>query len=143
MEFHFDCSHRELQSALHAIVSSLAAERGLAVKETRLTLSAVSSRALEFKVECDVKAMIVSTTLVVLGCAEIDDDLRATVTDLSIEEGGMLASLASAAIEPQLAKFRGRSFQVADLKIPGLRVCDVRLTAGERVRFTVQLATTA
>lgn len=125
---------------IQGIVAALAAERGVTVKDTRLTLEAAAGRVVAFKVACDVRAMIVSATLTVRGRAVIGDDLCARFEDLALDGDGMIAGLARTALEPQLESLRKRAFPIANLKLPGLSVTDVKLAAGETVRLTVTLA---
>lgn len=140
LDFHLESSHRDLESTIHHVVAALAIERGVAVKETRLTLRAVAARLLDFEVACEVRAMVVSTTLVVRGRVEIGDDLCARFGALAVEGEGMIAGLAKAALEPRLATLRERVYPLADLKFPGLTVRDVAVSAGDVVRLTVSLA---
>lgn len=143
MDFHLESSHRDLESTVHRVVASLATERGVTVKETRLTLRAVAARLLDFEVACEVRAMVVTTTLTVRGRVEIGEDLCARFSALGIEGEGMIAGLAKAALEPRLATLRERVYRLADLKFPGLVVSDVAVSAGETVRLTVSLAPAA
>jgi hypothetical protein len=140
LEFRLQTSHRDLESAIHAVVAALAAERGVTVKATRLELTPAGPRNMAFRLILDVKAMIVSSELVARGRAEIGDDLCARVTEVEIEGGGLVAGVAKAAIEPQLAKVRGRAYPIAAFQIPGLIVRDVNVTTGDLLTLTVALA---
>lgn len=139
VEFHLESSHRDLEQAIHCAVAALAAERGLAVKETLLQLTSVSDRVLDFRVVCTVRALM-TATLTVRGRATIGDDLCARFDSLAIEGDGMIAGLARAALEPRLEALRSRVFPIADLKLPGLVVRGVKVAAGESIRLTVSLA---
>ena len=120
-------------------MASLAQQRGVEVNETRLELRAVTERVLEFKLACKVRAMIVSATLHVVGRAEIGNDLAARFTELAVEGDGMIAGIAKTALEPRLAELRGKVYPIADLKLPGLAVRDVNVSADEKVRLTVRV----
>lgn len=109
------------------------------VKETRLELTSPSARVLDFRIACTVKAMIMSATLIARGRAEIGDDLCARVVEIALEGEGMVASLAKSVIEPKLAALRDHAWPLAELKIPGLAVRDVEVSAGEVIRLTVRL----
>lgn len=140
LDFHLESSHRDLESTVHHVVAALATERGVTVKETRLTLRAAAARLLDFELACEVRAMVVSTTLTVRGRVEIGDDLCARFSGLAMEGEGMIAGLAKTALEPRLATLQQRTYPLADLKLPGLVVRDVAVSVGEMVRLTVSLA---
>jgi hypothetical protein len=139
LEFRLESSHHDLEQTVHAIVASLAQQRGVEVNETRLELRAVSGRVLDFKLACKVRAMIVSATLHVTGRVEIGDDLAARFTQLALEGEGMIAGIAKTALEPRLAALREKVYPIADLKLPGLAVRDVNVSAGETVRLSARL----
>ncbi len=126
--------------AIHCVVAAMAAARGVTLKETHVEVQATTDRTLEFRIACEVRAMIVSATIVVRGRAVIGDDLCARFEELAVEGDGMVASLAKAAIEPRLTALCERPFPIADLKLPGLVVSGVTIVAGETVRLTVTLA---
>jgi hypothetical protein len=138
-EFHFDTTLRDIEGAIHAAASAMAKERGVEVKKTRLELSTPDSAAIDFRVTCEVKAMLMSASFTVAGEAEIGTDLEAVVKSLEFTGDGMMASMAKGFVEPQLEKIRGRRFSLAQIRIPGLRVQSVQVQAAERVRLTVRL----
>lgn len=139
LEFRLESSHRDLELAVHAIVSALAAERGVDVKATRLNLRSISEHELDFAIVCEVRAMIVSATLNVRGRAVIGDDLCARFDELVIDGDGMIAGLAKAALGPKLDALKARPFPIADLKLPGLVVDGVAVSVGETVCLTATL----
>lgn len=143
LEFCIESTHRDLELAIHAIIAALGAERGVVVKATQLQLVARSERALDFSVRCEVRAMIVSATLVVRGRAVIGDDLRARFDELAMEGDGMIVGLAKAALGPRLEVLRQSSYPIASLNLPGVAVCGVRIEAGETIRLQVTLEPTA
>lgn len=143
LEFRFNTSRHDLEAAILAAVSSLAAERGVSVQDARLELSAPTPRTIDFRLTLMVKAMIVSAAVTARGKAEIGDDLCARVTELDLEGDGMIAGMARAALEPQLAKIRGKAYPIAAVQIPGLAVDDVAASVGEELALTVRLKKTA
>ena len=140
MEFRLKTSRRDLEATIQAIISAIAQERGVTVKESKLELTAPTSRLLDFRLTLGVKAMIVSAEVAARGKAEIGEDLAARITAIEVEGEGMIANMARGALEPQLAKIRGRAFPIAELKIPGLRVSDVAVAVADDVELVVTLA---
>lgn len=129
-----------MEALVREIVATMAKERGVSVTAVRLTLAVTEGRVAAFQVACDVRAMIVSATLTVRGVAVIGDDLTARFEELVLTGEGMIAGIARTALEPHLAKLRQEAFPIANVKLPGLRVVDVQLAAGDLVRLTVALA---
>jgi len=141
LEYRLETSHHDLEATLHAVISALAGEKGVDIKETKLTFVAPSGRQVDFRLSLTAKAMIMSADLVVHGKAEIGDDLNARVTEIEIDGDGMVAGLAKGIIEPQFAKIRGKAYPIARLDIPGLVVRDITVSATEgKVQLAVQLA---
>jgi hypothetical protein len=142
-EFHIETTPREMEAAIHAAVSALAKERGIEVKKTRLELATPHPAGVDFRVTCEVKAMLMSASFTVAGKAEIGTDLVAVVKTLDFSGEGMMASMAKGFAEPQLDKIRGKRYSLAQVNLPGLRVESVQVQAAERIRLTVRLGRVA
>jgi hypothetical protein len=139
-EFYLDTTLRDLEAALHAVAAAMAAEKGVEVKETHLALRSVDPQTVDFEVRCLVKAMLMSTSVTLSGRAKIDSDLQVRVAEIQLAGEGMMAGMAKSFIEPQLARVRGKSFPLANVKIPGLKIQTVALEIGDRVRLSARFA---
>jgi hypothetical protein len=132
-----------LETALHDVISQQAGKHGASVKSTRLELSAPTPRSVAFAVICTAKMFIASTTLTIRGLAEIDENLNAKLSGLTVEGEGMMGTMAQGFIQPHLEQWNGRVIPLASYVAGGLALRDVHITVGEKVRVEASLGTTA
>jgi hypothetical protein len=132
-----------LEAALHEAVSRQAEKHGVTVKSTQLELSAPTPRSVRFVVVCTAKVFVASAKLTVRGQAEIDDNLNARFSDLTVSGEGMIASMAQGFIQPHLTEWNGREIALASYVAGGLALRDVRITVGNTVRIEASLGNAA
>ena len=131
----------ELERAIHAAVSAAAEKQGATVKETRVTMSAPSARAVEFTVDCTAKVFIATAKLTVRGRVEVDDALAARISGLAVSGEGMIAALAQSFLHPHLAKWNDRTIPLPELTQGGFLLRDVRVeVTDDALRIEAELA---
>lgn len=138
-----EAATRDIEQGVHRIVSELAGSQGATVKSTTLNLTSISPRSIKFEVSCTAKVFIATATLIVGGQLEIDEQLNARLSDLSVRGDGMIANMAQGLIQPRLAELNGRVIPLGDYVAAGLTVQDLRISTGEKVRLEATLGTTA
>ena len=125
----------DIEQAVHRIVSELAGKQGATVKNATLNLTALSPRAVKFEVSCTAKVFIATATLTVSGQLEIDNQLNARPSGLTVKGDGMVASMAQGMIQPRLAEYNDRVIPLGEYMAAGLTVSDLRISTGEKVRL--------
>jgi hypothetical protein len=133
----------EIEQGIHRIVSELAGNQGATVKSTQLNIIALTPRSVKFEVSCTAKVFIATTTLTAVGQLEIDDQLNARLSNLGVMGEGMIANMAQGMIQPRLAEWNGRVIPLGDYIAAGLKVSDLQITTGEKVRLEATFAPAA
>lgn len=133
-----ETSVRDLENGIHLTISALASKQGATIKETKVQLTSSNPRSIHFNVACTAKVFIASATLSVAGQVDIDDQLNARISGLSVKGDGMIANMAKGYLEPEIAKWNGRVVPLGDYIAAGLKVKDLRITAGEKARLEAQ-----
>ena len=128
-----------LESALQQTISQLAGKHGVTVKSTRLELSAPTPRSIAFAVVCTAKMFIASATLTVRGHADLDSNLNARISGLTVSGEGIVATMAQGFIQPHLAEWNNRVIPLASYVAGGLALRDVNITVGTTVRIQASL----
>lgn len=130
-----EVSVRDLQNGIHLTISALASKQGATVKETKVRLSSPNPRSIQFEVDCTAKVFIATATLSVTGRVDIDDTLNARISGLSVKGDGMVANMAKGYLEPEIAKWNGKVIPLGDYVTAGLKVTDLKISAGEKARI--------
>jgi hypothetical protein len=138
-----DVEKTNLEAALHRVVSGQAEKHGANVKSTQLELTAPTARSVQFRVTCTAKMFIASTTLAIRGLAEIDDNLNATLSGMSVAGEGMMGTMAQGFIQPHIEQWNGRVLPLASYVAGGLALKNIGITVGNSVRIEASLGTAA
>jgi hypothetical protein len=130
-----EASKTDVEAAVHRVVSELAEKQGATVQSTTLQLTSPTPHSVEFQVTCTAKIFIASATLTVSGRLEVDDQLNARIGGLRVSGDGMIANMAHGLIQPKLAEINGRVIPLGDYVAAGLRVSDLTISTGDRLRL--------
>jgi hypothetical protein len=125
----------EVEQGVHRIVSELAGSQGATVKSTKLNVTALTPRSVKFELSCTAKVFIATATLTVGGQLEIDNQLNARLSGLTVAGDGMIASMAQGMIQPRLAEWNGRVVPLGNYVAAGLTVQDLRISTGDKIRL--------
>jgi hypothetical protein len=137
---HLEAQTKEIEAAVHQIVSSLASKQGVTVKQTQLVLRSPSPRTVDFDVTCDAKVFIASASITVTGSLEIDDQLNATARGLRVIGDGMIVNMARGILEPRLAEYNGKVIPLGSFVAAGLAVKDLRVATGDALTIDATFA---
>ncbi len=129
-----------LEQAIAAVAKTEAGKHGVTIDQVHLTLSPRGDRGLTGEVQLRARKLFLSTVIRIAGEFDLDAQLNASVTNLHCHGEGAMASLACGFLEPHLQKLNGRSLSLVALPLGEIRLCDVRLTANERLTVTAEFA---
>ena len=124
----------ELEKALLEAGQAAARSKGAEVKSVALELKNEGPRALAIRATITAKAMVFTTTVVVSGVVELDDQLNARLRDLQCDGEGMVGKMAASALRPQFEKVQGRAIPLGRA-IAGLALSDVTISGGDELRI--------
>ena len=120
-------AHGALETRLHQLAKSAAEKQGLEVKKTALELTARGPRALSFRCAVTAKMFVMSADLSLSGSLDLDEQLNARVSGLTLGGDAMIAKLAAGFARPHLDKLEGRVFPLLALAPEGLPLRDVEI----------------
>jgi hypothetical protein len=130
-----EIGREELRQLLLAAGSKAAQQRGADLKDLQLELTATDPRTLNLRAEVVAKFGFVKATLTLTGHARLDDDLQLHLSDLDVQGSGIAAGLATSFIRPQLEKIQRQPISLSALPLGEVKLRDVRLSTGERIRL--------
>ena len=124
----------ELEKALLEAGQAAARSKGAEVKSVALELKNEGPRALAIRATITAKAMVFTTTVVVSGVVELDDQLNARLRDLQCDGEGMVGKMAASALRPQFEKVQGQAIPLGRA-VAGLALRDVTISGGDELRI--------
>ena len=117
-----------LENLLHQLAKDAAEKQGVEVKKTALELTARGPRALSFRCAVTAKMFVMSADLSLSGNLDVDDQLNARVSGLSLGGDAMVTKLVAGFVRPHLDKLEGRVFPLLALAPGGLPLRDVEIS---------------
>lgn len=132
-------AHAALEALLHSIAREAAAKQGVEVRQTKIRFTQEGPRAVSFRAEVVAKVFIMTPKLALTGRFEIDDGLKARLSNLALDGDAIILSLASGFARPHLERLEGRTFPLLAFSPAGLKVQELEFTASDplqiRARF--------
>jgi hypothetical protein len=137
-EVTMEVRHADLEALAHTLVQEAAREHGMQVKSTRLALTSRGPRALGFEVVVTAKVLVMTARVTVRGELHVDDHFNARLSHLSCSGDGMMASAATAFLQPRLAALEKEVVALLALPLGQTRLHDIAITAGDVVRMSAR-----
>lgn len=134
----FDVPVTELEKLLRAGANAAASEQGVTVDNVRMELQSRGERALDFAVHVRAKKLFLTAVVRISGSAQIDEQLKARLTDLKCAGDGTLGSLACGFLAPYLQRFDGKEYPLMALPLGEVRLREVRVAAGRDLQVSAQ-----
>lgn len=130
--------HAALEALLHRLAKGAAEKQGVEVRQTKLELAARGPRALSFRCAVTAKVFVMTADLSLSGDLEVDGQLNARLSGLTLGGDAMITKLASGFVRPHLDKLEGRVFPLLALGLGGLQVRDVEISTHEGLEVRAQ-----
>jgi len=131
-------AHSALEALLHRLATEGAGKQGLEIKKTRLELTARGPRALSFRCEVTAKMFVMSADLSFSGNLDVDEQLNACLSGLTLGGDAMITKLAAGFVRPHLDKFEGRVFPLLALPLGDLKLRDVEISTNGGLEVRAQ-----
>ena len=128
-------AHSALEALLHRLATNAAEKQGVEIKKTKLELTARGPRALSFRCEVTAKMFVMSADLSLSGHLDVDEQLNARVSGLTLGGDAMITKLAAGFVRPQLDKLEGRVIPLLALAPGGLKLRDVEIATRDRLEI--------
>lgn len=128
--------HEALEELLHRLAQGLAQKQGMEVRKTKLTLTTRGPRALSFCCAVTAKIFVMTADLSLSGDLEVDEQLQARLSGLTLGGDAMITKMAAGFARPYLDKLEGRILPLRPFGLAGLHLREVELStaAGLEVR---------
>lgn len=130
-----EAKRSDLESLLLRLASEALAKQGAEMKSARLDFTSHSPRMLEFRANVKARIFVMNAEIVISGRLGVDDDLNFRAHQLKAEGSGMIASLATAYLQPRFTEFEKRTFPLAKFSFTDVQLHDIQLSAGETLRL--------
>ena len=137
-EIEVSSSKAALEKALGDVAKREAAKQGVTIEEVTLVISNRGPRSLVGEVQLKARKLFFSTVVRIGACLDLDDQLNATLTGLACKGEGAIGTLACGVLSPHLQKLDGRTFPLMALPLGEIRLCDVRLSTGDRITVNAE-----
>lgn len=118
-------SKEDLRALVIAGASAAAKEQGVKIQDVVIELTSTGKRSLAADVRVTARKAIVSGVVRLTGRAEVDDDLNATVSDLSCDGEGMVGKLAAGFLRGRLEAMNGRQFPLMAFSLGDVTLRDL------------------
>src|SRR4029079_16222188 len=104
-----------------------AKQQGVTVQDLSVNLTSEGDRSVEAEVRVKAKKLMMSGVIHVRGKLDVDDELNATVSDLSCKGEGVVGSMAAGLIQGKLQEYNGRriplmAFSLGDVSLRDLKI---------------------
>ena len=116
-----------LEARLHQLARGAAEKQGIEIKKTTLELTARGPRALSFRCDVTAKMFVMTADLSLSGNLDVDEQLNARLSGLTLGGDAMITKLAAGFVRPHLDKLEGRVFPLLALAPGGLPLRDVEI----------------
>ena len=116
-----------LENFLHRLAKDAAEKQGVEIKKTAIELTARGPRALAFRCAVTAKMFVMSADLSLSGNLDVDEQLDARVSGLTLGGDAMITKLAAGFVRPQLDRLEGRVISLRALAPGGLPLRGVEI----------------
>jgi hypothetical protein len=130
------------QTDLEVLIAKLArdqaSKQGITIDDVRLKLRQKSAQSVAAEVHLRAKKLFLSASIRVTGQLDLDDQLNLKVSGLNCTGDGGIATVACGILTPYLRKIEGREFPLMSLSVGQVRLRDVRVAVGDKLRATAE-----
>jgi len=128
-------SKSDLQSMLLAIASGAAKQQGVTIQELQVDLKSSGPRSLEVEARIKAKKMVMSGVVMITGKADVDDDLVATLSELSCKGEGVIGTMACAFLQDKLKKANGKKFPLMTFSMGDVSLRDLKISTSPAIQI--------
>lgn len=128
----------DLQSLLLAAAGAAAKQQGVTIQELQINLTSQGPRSIGADVKVKAKKLMMSGTVSIRGKADIDDELVASLSDLSCTGEGVIGGMAAAFLQAKLKQLQGRRFPLMTFSLGDVSLRDLNVSTSNGLRVTAQ-----
>lgn len=128
----------DLQALALAAANLAAKEHGVKIESVDLDLKSEGDRAVSGDVRVKAKKMMLSGVLRVSGRLAIDEDLKATISDLACSGEGMIGSMVAGVVQPKLKGYNGKQVPLMAFSLGDVALRDLKIDTKDGLHVTAR-----
>lgn len=140
---HVSAAQLDLEKAIGQVAQREARKHGINIEQTRVQFRARGPRSLSADISFTAKKLLFRAKIDISGQMLIDDEFRATLTNLKCRGEGTLGNLACGILEPHLRKLEGHTLSLMQLPLGDIQLHDVRIVVADTVEITADFGSAA
>jgi hypothetical protein len=131
-----DVTKEDLKSLAIAIAKLATAQQRVTIEDVDVNLTSDGSRQASADVRVKAKKLMVRSIIHVTGHLEFDDELNATISNLTCTGDGAIGSIVSRFIQPKLKEYNGRKIPLVAFSLGDLALRDLNIDVKDGLHVT-------
>jgi hypothetical protein len=131
-------SKDDMQALLLAAAQEAAKQQKINIVDLQLDLTQNGPRSVAVDARVTAKKMLIKGIIHIKGKLDIDEDLNATISDLSATGEGAVGSLISGVVQSKLKPYNGRSIPLMTFSLGDVALRDLKITVKNNVQVTAR-----
>lgn len=128
----------DLRAMLLAAASAAAKSQGVTIQELDVNLEATGDRSIAADVRVKAKKMVMSGVINIRGKADVDDNLVATLSDLSCTGEGMIGGMAAGFLQGKLKAYDGKKFPLMAFSLGDVALRDLKISTKGAIQLSAE-----
>ena len=137
-EVEFKVGQEDLQALIKAAATMAAKQQGVTIQELKVSLKNVGPRTLEGEAHLKAKKMVMTGRVMLRGRVEIDNDLVATLSNLSCTGEGVIGTMASGLLQGRIKQLEGQKFPLTTFSLGDVRLHGLNVVTTKGLHVTAQ-----
>lgn len=133
----------DIRSMLMSLASAAAKQQGVAIQDLQVNLESDGPRSIAADVKVKAKKLIMSGTVHIQGKADVDDDMVATLSDLSCTGEGVIGGMAAALLQGKLQKYNGTRVPLMAFSLGDVALRDLKISTKGPIEVTARFGRSA
>jgi hypothetical protein len=131
-------SKADIKAIAMNVGGAAAKQQGVTLQDVDIDLKSTGPRSVAADVRVKAKKMVMSGVLHVKGRLDVDDELNATVSDLSCEGEGVIGSMAAGVVQGFLKKYNGQQVSLLAFSLGDVTLRDLKIDAKNGLHVTAK-----
>lgn len=128
----------DIQSLLKAVASEAAKSQKVTIQDMQVNLDSQGPRSIAADVRVKAKKMAMSGVLTIRGKLDIDDNLVATLSDLSVKGEGVVGSMAAGFLQGKLKHAEGRKVPLMAFSLGDVSLRDLKISTAKGLQVSAE-----
>ena len=131
-------SKADIESLLLTFARELAAQHNVEIQSLKLDLTSDGKRSLAADVRITATKMFVTSTIHLCGRADIDDELNATLSNLTAEGDGIVGKLVATLVQKKVKSHEGEIIPLMTFSLGDVTLRDLKISVKSDVQVSAE-----